>query len=465
VASRSRPLEWITAVAVVVVLAAGVTVAVVRSGEDDIPSEWDARVLDLVHFVERERGAVFDHPVPVDFLTPEEYSDRTRTDEGSLTDEEVEEIEQFEGELRALGILSGDTSLIDATNDLTDTGTLAYYDSGEERVVVRGTEVTPGLAVTLVHELTHALQDQVFAIDRYREADEEPTSGQTFAFDSLVEGDADRVDQLYTASLDQATQDAIDAENEAGYEEYLDATGDVPVALDVLFGALYGLGDSFVAFLESAGETVDGAFADPPVTEEQVFEPFAYLDGDDPVAVDVPDTGGEEAFDDGDFGAVSLMVVLAERIEPRQALAAATGWGGDAYVVFPRDGRTCIRVDVTGDSPTETDELADALADWVAAAPGSAATTSRTGDLVHLESCDPGVGAAEEGTGGSALALDLAVARSYVAADALEDGADPDAARCFASALVEQLTDDELADESPTPAVRSKVLAIIEECG
>ena len=463
--SRSRPLEWITAVAVVVVLAAGVTAAVVRNGEDDIPSEWDPRVLDLVHFVERERGAVFDHPVPVDFLTPEEYSERTRTDEGSLTDEETEELEQFEGELRALGILSGDTSLIDATNDLTDTGTLAYYDSGEERVVVRGTEVTPGLAVTLVHELTHVLQDQVFALDRYREADEEPTSGETFAFDSLVEGDADRIDQLYTASLDQATQDAIDAENEAGYEEYRAATDDVPVALDALFGAMYGLGDSFVAVLESAGESVDGAFDDPPVTEEQVFDPFAYLDGDEPVAVDVPDTDGEDAFDEGDFGAVSLMVVLAERIEPRQALAAATGWGGDAYVVFPRDGRTCIRLDVTGDSSTETDELADALADWVAAAPGSAAITSRTGDLVHLESCDPGVGASAEGTGGSALALDLAVTRSYAAADALEDGADPDAARCFGSALVEQLTDDELADESPTPAVRRKVAAIIEECG
>ena len=464
-ASRSRPLEWITAVAVVVVLAAGVTVAVVRNGEDDIPSEWDARVLDLVQFVERERGAVFDHPVPVDFLTPEEYSERTRTDEGSLSDEETEEIEQFEGELRALGILSGDTSLIDATNDLTDTGTLAYYDSGEERVVVRGTEVTPGLAVTLVHELTHALQDQVFAIDRYREADEEPTSGETFAFDSLVEGDADRIDQLYTASLDQATQDAIDAENEAGYEEYQAATDDVPVALDALFGALYGLGDSFIAVLESAGESVDGAFDDPPVTEEQVFDPFGYLDGDDPVAVDVPDTDGEEAFDEGDFGAVSLMVVLAERIEPRQALAAATGWGGDAYVVFPRDGRTCIRVDVTGDSSAETDELADALRRL-----GGGRAGERGDHVPHRRHrpprvVRPGRGLGRGGTGGSALALDLAVTRSYAAADALEDGADPDAARCFGSALVERLTDDELADESPTPAVRRKVAAIIEECG
>ena len=75
---------------------------------------------------------------------------------------------------------------------------------------MRGTEVTPGLAVTLVHELTHVLQDQVFDLDRYHESDEEPTSGETFAFDSLVEGDADRIEQLYTDTLDPATQDAID---------------------------------------------------------------------------------------------------------------------------------------------------------------------------------------------------------------------------------------------------------------
>jgi hypothetical protein len=464
VVGRSRLLEWVTAVALILVLSGGITAVIIRSAEDDLPSEWDARVLDLAHFVERERGAQFDHPVPVDFLTPEEYSKETRTDAGSLSEQDKADAAQFEGEMRALGILSGDTSLLDATNDLTDTGTLAYYDSAQERVVVRGTVVTPGLAVTLVHELTHVLQDQVFALDRYDESDEAPTSGETFAFDALVEGDADRIEQIYTDSLDQATQDAIDAENEAGYDEYLAATKDVPVALDTLFGAIYGLGDSYIAVLESAGESVDGAFDDPPITEEQVFDPFSYLDGDDPIEVDVPDTGGVETVDEGDFGAVSLMVVLAERIDPRLALAAATGWGGDAYAVFPRGGRTCIRIDVTGDNDTETGELADALTAWVKAAPATAdARTSSDGDLVHLESCDPGPTAAG-GTGGSAAALDLAVTRSYVAVDALDEGSDPDAARCFGSALVNGLTDDELNADTLTPAVERKVTAITAGC-
>jgi len=464
---RTRWFERVTGLLLLVVLSAGIGAALVRAGEEKYPSEWDPRVLGLANFVERERGALFDHPVPVDFLTAEDYSARTRTDEGALTEEERTELEQFEGAMRALGIISGDTDLLEATNDLTDSGTLAYYNSAEERVVVRGTEVTPGLAVTLVHELTHVLQDQVFSLDRYNESDDEVSSGRTYAFGALVEGDADRIEQRYVDTLDQAVQDTIDAENEAGLEEFEEAG--IPDALTALFGSMYGLGDAFVAVMEAAkGESVDGAFADPPVTEEQVFDPFEYIDGEGPAAVAGPETDGAEAYDEGDFGAVSLMVVLAERIDPRLALAAATGWGGDAYAVFPRDGRTCFRMNVTGDTPEDTAELADAFTAWVAAAPGSSgptpnASTSQDGDVVGLESCDPGAGSAG-GTGGSMAAVELAVTRSYVAAGSLDEGADADQARCFASALVTGLTDEELATEDPSPGVARRVAGFANAC-
>jgi hypothetical protein len=452
----------ITAFGVVTMLSAGITGLLLFEPKEEFPEEWDPRVLDLAQFVERERGALFDHPVPVDFLSAEEYSERTRTDEGVLTDEEKAEMEQFEGAMRALGLLSGETDLLEATNELTDSGTLAYYDSFEERVVVRGTEVTPGLAVTLVHELTHVMQDQVFSLDRYNEEEDEVTTGQTFAFQSLVEGDADRIEARYVESLDDATQEAIDAENEAGLDEFEEAG--IPDALASLFGAPYGLGDAFVALLEATeGESVDAAFEDPPVTEEQVFDPFEYLDGDALTPVDEPETDGDEPFDGGDFGAVSLMIVLAERIDPLQALVAATGWGGDAYVLFPRDGRTCFRLNVTGDTGDDTTELENAVAEWVAASPGDAQSTSREGDIVRLESCDPGETAAE-GTGGSMGAIELAVARTYVAVSILEEGAEEDQARCFSSALVGGLTLDELAAEELSPALERKVAGLAVAC-
>ena len=73
---------WIAA-AVAAALAAG-AVAVMASGSSG-PSradEWDPRVADLVQFVQTERGLLFDHPVRVDFLTPEEYSDVVASESG-----------------------------------------------------------------------------------------------------------------------------------------------------------------------------------------------------------------------------------------------------------------------------------------------------------------------------------------------------------------------------------------------
>jgi len=313
-----------------------------------------------------------------------------------------------------------------------------------------------------VHELTHVIQDRVFSLDRYAEEEDEVTTGQTFAFQSLVEGDADRIEARYVESLDDATQEAIDAENEAGLDEFEEAG--IPDALTSLFGAPYGLGDAFVALLEATeDESVDAAFDDPPVTEEQVFDPFEYLDDDAFTPVDEPETDGDEPFDGGDFGAVSLMIVLAERIDPLQALVAATGWGGDAYVLFPRDGRTCFRLNVTGDTEDDTAELEAALAEWVAASPGEDQSTSRGGAIVHFESCDPGETAAE-GTGGSMAAIELAVARTYVAVGALEEGADEEQARCFSSALVGGLTLDELAADELSPALERKVAGLAVAC-
>ena len=168
--------------------------------------------------------------------------------------------------------------------------------------------------------------------------------------------------------------------------------------------------------------------------------------------------------DEGDFGAVSLLVVLAERIDPRLALAAATGWGGDAYAVFPKDGRTCIRARRHRRRRRRTGELADALTLWVARPAGrGTATTSTTGIWSTWSRATP-VRRRPGGTGGSADALDLAVTRSYVAADALDGGADPDAARCFGSVLVNGLTDEELAADEATPAVERKVAALAATC-
>ncbi len=83
-------------------------------------------------------------------------------------------------------------------------------------------------------------------------------------------------------------------------------------------------------------------------------------------------------------------LMLAERLPLPQALAAADGWGGDAYVAFTESGNTCARMTYAGRTAADTARMDGALQAWVAAGPGSAASVTRVGNEVRFQSCDPG---------------------------------------------------------------------------
>ena len=93
---------------------------------------------------------------------------------------------------------------------------------------------------------------------------------------------------------------------------------------------------------------------------------------------------GEKKFDSGELGVLTWYVMLAQRLPLPQALAAADGWGGDAFVAFQHDGTTCVRADYTGRTPADTARMYTALLGWQAAAPGTSATVSRAGGVVRI---------------------------------------------------------------------------------
>lgn len=452
-------------VAVVMLVVGGMAAAVVMmiSGSGH-PDAWDPRVLDLVRFVEDERDLRFDHPVEVEFLTAEEYSRETTTEEAEITEEEREEIERFEGAFRALGLIQGDVDLIEESNELSDEGTLAFYEFDAERIVVRGTELTVDLRVTLVHELTHALQDQHFDIGRI---DDLETDGEMAALQALIEGDATRVENAY-----------IDELEEAELEEYEEASGpdaapelDVPEVLLAYFSAPYVLGEQMVEVLTAAqgGDAVDEAFADPPTTEEHLFDPFTYLDDDESLTVEsLAPPDGAEVLDDGDFGALTWFLLLAERIQPHAALRAVDGWGGDAYVLYESDGRPCIAVRFVGDTEGDTAEMAEALDVWTERMPEGAAKVSREGEAVDLRSCDPGADADLQVTGASSEAMVLPATRAAAAGDALRNGATEDQAECFGQAVVTAFSLEELTDPEGTvvasPSGQQRLDAAVAAC-
>ncbi len=170
----------------------------------------------------------------------------------------------------------------------------------------------------------------------------------------------------------------------------------MPVALQALQAAPYILGPPFMELLDAVGHQakVDGALRDPPTTDEQVFDPRAFLSGNKPLDVDEPPLPDgitdDKKVDSGDFGATSWFFVLAERIDPLVALRAVDGWGGDAYVAYDKGGSTCIRLNWRGDTSTDDQEMHDALDQWAAAMPSGATSVTANGDVLFVESCDLG---------------------------------------------------------------------------
>jgi hypothetical protein len=116
----------------------------------------------------------------------------------------------------------------------------------------------------LVHELTHALQEQHFGL-AYPEDDID----RALAAMGLFEGDAKRIadDHLHTLSVSDATGVQIDALNsgdELYSAEHHLSIGSFP----------YLVGRDFVRYLldRTGQDGLDGAFRAPPTSTEQLIQ-------------------------------------------------------------------------------------------------------------------------------------------------------------------------------------------------
>jgi hypothetical protein len=446
------------------VVVAGVVV-VRQSGKDlDNPDDWDPRVTDLVAFVEDARGLAFEHPVRVEFLTEAGYSDASRVDDAVVSEADRVSIEESYAILEALGMVPAGTDMFDTTNEMSDSGTLAFYDPVTETVSVRGTELTTVVAVTLVHELTHVAQDQAFDLERPRG---DGSAAAYEGFRALAEGDALRIELAYLETLSPQEQTAY-WEDYGGQADQADADlAQVPAAVQAMFAAPYVLGDPLVAMIAAGGgnDAMDDAFASPPASGEHLLDPQSFFAGDAPADVDEPDVpaGVDRLGAPEVLGAVGLFVMLSERIDPVAALGAADGWGGDRYVAYDDGTRICAQVDLVADSPTDRDELAGALRTWVDAGPDGAGSVAVLGDTVAFESCAvaPGEGTAP----GAALgALNLPAARAQFAAlGATEAGLAPDAAAAYGQCVVDRVPLEAILQAGDAAEPSAEVTAAVDQ--
>jgi hypothetical protein len=235
-----------------------------------------------------------------------------------------------------------------------------YSPAGKKlQVVSEHGSLGPREEIVLAHEFVHALQDQHFDLAGLRRATA-GNSDRLGALRALVEGDARIAELEYTrrhlpdqlATLQRAT----------------DCTGrpaGIPPAIRAEVFFPYCEGVAFVRVLWDADGfgAVDWAYADPPLSTEQVLHPEKYLRREAPIDVTLPDfaTGlgpGWALLRSDVLGELDVRILLQEHLDPATAAAGADGWGGGRYALLEHaNGAPALAIRLLWDTPAEADQF------------------------------------------------------------------------------------------------------------
>jgi hypothetical protein len=292
-----------------------------------------------------------------------------------MFEEEVkpEELRADELSMKALGLIPHEMDLKQTMVRLMSEEIAGFYDSEKETMHLIHEELAPprpkgknpGLferlfgdadkgrfdkeqnKQVLAHELTHALADQNFDLDKLREAAEDD-GDRELAMVALIEGEA------------MLTMFGAGAGDWAGVSTPAIPAGPLAVQMNVMGAAAGAMGGAalrevppvlretlifpymkglvFVAHQTNRGgwAALDWAYANPPLSTEQVLHPEKYGGGpkaDPPTALALgelkPGDGWAE-LDRDVLGELVIGIMLARH----GGRAAAAGWDGDAVATF-----------------------------------------------------------------------------------------------------------------------------------
>lgn len=300
---------------------------------------------------ENTRKLTFKTPVETNFMTRADLT-KYQTDEFNK-DNPPENILRDEKILKVFGFAPKSFDYAKTYIDLLNEQVIGFYDPRTKKLyIVTDTDPSKVDALakfTAEHELTHALQDQYFDLQKFspdrKPEDQEWSDDASVAKLALIEGDAVQSQLTWVASgsLSQADLTELIQSSQSTSSNVLD---NAPLILSQSLLFPYEEGQAFVKALFDKGgwDLVNKAFTDyPPKSTSQILHSTKYFNKVEPVKIDLPSMvdvlgSGWKSLDINTNGELATRIWLQtgasnpkDTTVKSQAAQAVKGWAGDRY--------------------------------------------------------------------------------------------------------------------------------------
>jgi len=246
--------------------------------------------------------------------------------------------------LEMFGLLPKDYPLEQTLNDILTEQIAGLYDPDSQEFFISDWTDPAELRMVMAHELTHALQDQHYHIDTWRDA-AKPNDDAELARDAVLEGAAT------AAMMDYMLRDegkgvrdlpVIDPSLVIGDASSSPQLAKAPMVLrdELLFPYTEGMLFTQQVLKATSGWPDFGrVFANPPASTQQIMHPDLYLHGVTHADVTLPDfftllPAQWKQLDENAMGEFGVQEVLKQFLSAAQAQSLSPAWAGDRYAIF-----------------------------------------------------------------------------------------------------------------------------------
>jgi hypothetical protein len=277
------------------------------------------------------------------------------------------EMHATEVTLRKFGLAPNDFEYRSFIIKLLTEQVAGYYDSKTREFHLADWLDLEGQKPVMVHELTHALQDQHFHLRRFEKWPDGDSDAELAAH-ALIEGDATLAMTIYMA------QNPLVA---LAFTRSLGSTAMASVQFNQAPRALreslvfpYGHGTEWATQLYKRGgwSMVSKAFTQLPLSSEQIIHPEKYFSYERPVKIVLPSLRsllgpGWKEIDSDVNGEWSYYLILDQFLNsPSESRRAAAGWAGDRYEIYEvaKRGQVLLAHVSAWDTENDAQEFFDA---------------------------------------------------------------------------------------------------------